>query len=185
MKLYFVTSNKGKIEEAKAILGFPIEIAELELDEIQSLDLEKIIIKKAEEAFKIIKKPLIVDDVAFHVKAWNGFPGAFIKYLREAGGNDLLLRMLQNEKNRSINLIAMVGFHDGKNIFTFRGEIPCIVSKVSRGTRGWGFDPVLIPENQKRTFAEMTDEEKNSASHRRLALEKLRKYLTENNYSFE
>lgn len=183
--LYFVSGNEGKIAEAESILGFHIKIAKLELEEIQDLDLEKIITRKAELAFSHIHKPLIVDDVAFHVKVWNGFPGPFIKYLREAGGNELLLRMMEREEDREVTLVAMVGFHDGEKIYVFKGEVKCQITNAPRGERGWGFDPIIIPENQNKTFAEMTDEEKNAVSHRRNALDQLKQFLQKNHYSFD
>lgn len=94
-ELYFVTSNRKKAQEAQEILGFPVKIFHAELDEIQEMDIKKIITKKAEAAYKTLKKPLIVDDVGMYVEAWNGFPGPFIKFLQEAGGmNELLLKWM-------------------------------------------------------------------------------------------
>src|SRR3990172_9691521 len=95
-KLCFVTSNKDKVDEAQKNLGIPIEIVDIDIDEIQSMDLKKIVKHKALEAYKRVKKPVFVDDVSFEVRAWNGFPGPFIKFLQKAGNGrfELLLRML-------------------------------------------------------------------------------------------
>src|SRR3989338_3993072 len=100
-KLCFVTSNKDKVDEAREILGIPIEIVDIDIDEIQSMDLKKIVKHKALEAYRRVKKHLFVDDVSFEVKAWNGFPGPFIKFLRLAG-SELLLRMLSGEKDKTV-----------------------------------------------------------------------------------
>lgn len=100
-QLFFVTGNEGKMMEAQRILGFPIEIVKFDLEEIQSLDLAEIVRHKVLQAYQIVKKPVFVDDVGLYVSAWNGFPGPFVKYLREAGGNELLLRMMRLENDRS------------------------------------------------------------------------------------
>lgn len=168
------------MKEAEAILGFPLEVALLEIDEIQSLDIENVIRKKAEKAYEAIKHPLIVDDVTFEIKTWNGFPGPFIKYLREAGGNELLLRMLKNETNRQVRAKAAIGYHDGEKVHVFIGEVKGTLATEERGTDGWGFDPIFIPEGYTKTFSELGTEEKNRVSHRHRGLEKLKKFLEEN-----
>lgn len=178
MKLHFVSSNSNKVKEAEAILGIPLEIAHLEIDEIQSLEIEDVVTKKAQAAYEIIKQPLIVDDVTFEVDVWNGFPGPFIKYLREAGGNELLLRMLKNETNRSVTAKAAIGYHDGEKVTVLIGEVKGTLTSEERGEDGWGFDPIFIPEGYDKTFAELGTEEKNKLSHRYRGLMKLKNYVT-------
>jgi XTP/dITP diphosphohydrolase len=177
MHLHFVTSNKGKATEAQMILGVPVQITELELPEIQSLDLEAIVREKVTYAFRKMHQPVFVDDVGLFISAWNGFPGPFIKFLLRAGGNELLLQMMTQEKNRVIVARAAIGFHDGEQIHTFVGEVSGSLTDTPRGTGGWGWDPVFIPEHSEKTFGEMTAEEKNAISHRRNALEKFREFL--------
>ena len=70
-----------------------------------------------------------------------------------------------------------MSYHDGTNIHTFIGEVNGQLSYEALGTNGWGFDPIIIPYGQKRTFAQMSDREKNKISHRGLAFAKLKKYL--------
>jgi XTP/dITP diphosphohydrolase len=175
--LYFVTSNEGKIKEAEMILGMPIHAVKADLEEIQSLGLEKIARDKAERAFAIVGKPLFVDDVSLRVEAWNGFPGPFVKHFLEAVGNDGFLRLMKNEANRELTAMASIGFHNGKKILTFTGEVKGTLAAEPRGSGGWGWDPVFIPAHTKKTYAELTAEEKNAVSHRRAALEKFKKYL--------
>lgn len=183
-QLYFVTGNSGKASEAQSILGFPVHITSVDIDEIQSLQLENIVQKKAEKAFEKIGKPLFVDDVGLWVEVWNGFPGPFIKYLLAAGKNELLLQMLKNETNRRVVAKAAIGYHDGNTTHIFIGEVSGSLSTELRGAGGWGFDPVFIPEGTNQTFAEMGPEKKNTLSHRRKALEKFRTYLQEKQMTF-
>ena len=177
--IYFATGNKGKAREAQQILGIPIEITEIELDEIQSLDLKKIVGHKLKQAFDNVKSPVIVDDVALKLDIWNGFPGPFVKYLHVAsnGNNELILRMLENETNRNGTLVATIGYHDGRNAHFFTGEIRVTIATEERGKNGWGLDPILIPEGFNKTYAEMSEEEKNSDSHRRRALKNFKEFL--------
>lgn len=175
--LSFVSSNEGKIKEAQKILGFPIDIVKLELDEIQSLNLNNIVIKKAEEAYKKLNKPLLVDDVGLYLNGWSGFPGPFIKFLISKSGNDLLLQMLSSFTDKSAVLKSAIGYHNGKEIMVFIGEVEGDIVE-SRGKGGWGFDSIFVPKGYDKTFAQMTEKEKNKISHRFQALVKLKEYLT-------
>jgi XTP/dITP diphosphohydrolase len=176
-ELYFVTSNDEKIQEARIILGMPIRAFKADLEEIQSLDLEKIAKDKAERAFALVGKPLFVDDVALRVAAWNGFPGPFVKHFLEALGNDGFLRLMKDEQNRELTAMASIAFHNGKEILTFVGEVKGSLALEPRGDGGWGWDSVFIPVLGEKTYAEMTPEEKNAVSHRRAALENFKQYL--------
>ena len=177
-KLCFVTSNKDKTDEAQKILGIPIEIVDLEVDEIQSLDLKKVVEAKVREAYKRIGRPVFVDDVSVEVAAWNGFPGPFIKFLREAGNNsfELMLEMLSSQKDKTVRIIAGIGYHDGKTAHVIEGSFTGkMVSK--RGNNGWGFDPYVLPDGYTKTFGELDESVKNKISHRAKALRKFKKFL--------
>jgi XTP/dITP diphosphohydrolase len=139
--------------------------------------MELIAKKKAQEAFARLRKPLLVDDAGLFIEAWNGFPGAMVKFIDIAGGNELLLKMMVAEPNRNAYFKSCVGFHDGTAISVFSGEVHGSIATTQRGKNGWGYDPIFIPEGSGQTFAEMTTDEKNKISHRRKALEKLQGYL--------
>jgi len=175
--LYFVTSNEGKMKEAEMILDIPIKLFKADLEEIQSLDLEEIVREKAKRAFELVGKPLFVDDVGVYIEAWNGFPGPFVKYLVEAVGTGGIARMVKDETNRKAIVRAAIGFHDGEKITTFIGEVKGTLAERPRGDRGWGWDPMFIPVGSEKTYAELTPEEKNSVSHRRIVLENFKKHL--------
>ena len=175
--LYFVTRNEGKVKEVEEILGILVHPFRADLEEIQSLDLEEIVRAKVQRAFELVGKPLFVDDVALHFEAWNGFPGPFIKYLCEAVGNEGLLKMMKDELNRHVTAKAAIGFHNGKEVITFVGEVKGTMAKEPRGESGWGWDPIFVPVHTEKTYAELTPEEKNAVSHRRVALERFRECL--------
>lgn len=141
------------------------------------MDIEAIVRRKAEDAFTILQRLLLVDAVGLYIDAWNGFPGPFNKYLMESGGNDLFLRMLKHEKKRSVTARAAIGFHNGSEVHTFIGEVKGSVATEKCGDYAFGWDPIIIPEGQTRTFGEMSPEEKNAISHRRKALDKLKLFF--------
>ena len=176
-ELLFATGNKGKIEEAQAILEVPVEIAVIEVDEVQSMDLEYVSRKKTEAAFRLTNAPVITDDVGVFIEAWNGFPGPFVKYVYTVMGIDNPLNVLKNEPNRNVIVRCAVGYHDGIAVHTFIGEVKGTLAFEQRGSNGWGFDPIIIPGGEVETFAEMDTEKKNRISHRGLAFEKLKNYL--------
>ncbi len=181
MKIIFVTGNKGKAREAEEILNIPLDIRSIDLDEIQGMDLEKIALYKINQAYKMVKKPVMVDDVSVEIDAWGGFPGPLIKWMlkKENDSAKLLLKMLAGEKNRKAKARLAIGFHDGKKAHVFYGEVNGRIAEEIRGENGFGWDPVFIPEGEKKTYAEMTTEKKNQVSHRRKALDKLSDFLKE------
>lgn len=179
MELYFITGNEDKLKDVEAVLGFPLQSVKLDLPEMQSLNIEEIVRQKAEAAFTHIKKPVFVDDSGFYLKALNGFPGPFIKFVLTSGGNDLILRMMRGEENREVMVNSLIGFHDGKKVHIFTGEVKGTLVKKPRG-QSWGWEPVFQPEHSNLTYAEMSRNEKNRVSMRRLALEKFKNYLQTN-----
>lgn len=176
-KIYFATTNESKLKEARAILNMQIEPLQLDVPEIQTLDPIKCVEKKAEIAFSIAHKSLFVEDTTLFFLAWNGLPGVFVDYFMKSIDNDGLLKLLKNEKNRKAYAQTSLSYFDGKKRITVFGKVEGTISDLKRGTNGFGWDCIFIPKGKKKTFAEMTDDEKNSFSMRKLALEKLRKRL--------
>lgn len=180
MKIVFATGNKFKAEETKRILKIDLEIQEIELDEIQEIDLEKVALHKLNQAYEIVKKPVMIDDVSFSVNVWNGFPGPLVKWILKAGnGPSLLLKMLEKEEDRGAVARLAIGYHDGKTPRLFIGESAGNVARENKGDNGFGWDRVFIPDGYTQTFAEMPPEIKDSISHRGEALRKLSDFLNQ------
>lgn len=177
MKIYFVTGNKDKLREAQSMWS-EIEGVEIDLDEIQEMDGKKIIEAKLKEAIK--QKPgipLIVEDQSLMIDGMNGLPGPFIKWFVKSMSLDGISKLAEIMGNKSSEARTIIGYADslGKiNYFeaTIKGKI---VSP--RGSIGWGWDYIFQPNGYDKTFAEMTMEEKNELSMRRMAIEKLRKFV--------
>jgi len=175
MKIYFVTSNRHKVEEAKKILDIEIEQVKLDIKEIQSLDVKEVVKDKAKEAYAKLKKPVIVEDTGLYIKGWNGFPGALISWVVKSMGIKKLCKTIG--RKRSATAKACVAYYDGKNLKIFCGQIKGRISKKPRGKKRFDWDRIFIPEGDTRTFAEMSLEEKNRISHRVKAFRKFKRFL--------
>ncbi|HLI46171.1 MAG TPA: XTP/dITP diphosphatase [Geobacterales bacterium] len=170
-KVTLITGNTNKFKEMSLILieyGIELEMLDLDLFEIQSEKIEEIALNYARNAYKEIRKPLIVEDSGLFIKALNGFPGPYSSYVNKTIGNEGILRLMYDEKERTATFKAVIVYKDDKFEETFVGEIKGEISREIRGN-GWGFDPIFIPNNSKKTFGEMQSEEKNKYSHRGIA----------------
>jgi non-canonical purine NTP pyrophosphatase (RdgB/HAM1 family) len=176
-KITIVTSNPGKVRELQAMaMGkFDFVMHDLELAEIQSLDLEEIVVDKLKKAYKVIKAPVIVDDVSAGLDNLQGLPGPFIKYFNQLLGGDSLLT-LANAENEPVTITCMAAYFDGKEVLIGRGTIKGRVVHP-RGQNGFGFDVVVVPNGETRTMAEMSEAEKMQVSHRGKAFRDLVKQL--------
>lgn len=168
-----VTGNPGKVREleAMAIGKLDFQMRDLDIPEIQSLDLREIVEEKLKHAYKIVKAPVIVDDVSAELECLNGLPGPFIKFFNKKLGAGALLKLAKNEGEK-VTIRCMAAYYDGDLMIISEGELHGeLVSP--RGKNGFGFDSEVIPDGETRTMAEMSEEEKMRVSHRGMAFRKL------------
>jgi inosine triphosphate pyrophosphatase len=176
MRILFVTGNKGKLKEAKTIIP-EIEGCDIDLPEIQEVDSKKIIEHKLIEAAKYSQENLMVEDGSVYMDCINGLPGPLIKWFSKTIGNEGIAKIAKGLGNNKAVATVWIGFRDKKGkIKFFEGSIKGEIVEP-RGENGFGWDPVFQPEGYDKTFGEMSEEEKNKVSMRRIALEKLKKYL--------
>ena len=179
MQIKFVTSNAGKVRELQAILQVDVTQFPLGLPEIQAVEVDEVIRSKAEQAHEHIGVPVLVEDTGLSFAAWNGLPGALIKWFMGAMGSAGICEMLNGEKNRQAIAKCTFDLYDGKEHHLFSGIVQGTLARKPRGQGGFGWDDIFIPEGYNRTFAEMSTGEKNSISMRKIALDKLQKFLAE------
>lgn len=176
-QIFLVTGNPNKLKEWQQILPSDItmDIADIDLVEIQSDNPEEIITDKARRAFAAIGKPVVVEDVEAGLEKLHGLPGPFIKFFLKKLGNDALYQLAGREGEHA-TISCSIAYYDGKTMLTVRGDVPGTIV-APRGNEGFGFDVTFVPEGGTQTYAEMDDEKKNSLSHRqkaiRLLIEKL------------
>lgn len=176
MAIYYITGNKEKFRETKMIIP---EIKQLEIDlpEIQEIDPEKIIKAKIEAAKEHKQGRIFIDDASLYLEAMNGLPGPLIKWFLKTIGNDGLYKIAKCFGNFEAKARLVIGYSDGNNeIHYFAGEVKGKIVEP-RGETRFGWDPIFQPDGYEKTYAEMTIEEKNEMSHRRMALNKLKEYL--------
>ncbi|MBM1154362.1 XTP/dITP diphosphatase [archaeon] len=170
--LIFVTGNPGKAWEVALLLrpfGIGIIPKKLDLIEIQSDNLEEIVRHKAQQAAKILKQPLVVEDSGLFIRALKGFPGPFSSYVLRTIGCSGILKLMEGVHDRAAEFRAVVAFIDPQlhDPVLFHG---CVSGQIAlqEGARiaGFGFDPIFIPEGFTKPFSEMSTEEKNRVSHR-------------------
>ena len=184
--LYFITSSKNKFVEARAILG-DIEQLDIDLPEIQDIDSKNIIRAKLLEALKhkrgglassqLGRSGLIVEDTSLHFNCLNGLPGPLIKWFLGALKNDGLFKIVERFGDDRVEAKTIIGYaQNEKEIYFFEGSARGRIV-APRGETNFGWDPIFLPDGYDKTFAEMSREEKNKISMRRLALNKLKKFL--------
>ena len=168
--LFFVSSNSHKYHETKKILdsfGITIGFLKSDLVEIQSNSLKDIAMKKAQNAFSKHKKPIIIEDDGLFIDSLEGFPGPYSSYVFKTIGNKGILNLLK--ENRKAKFISIITYCDKNFLESFDGKLDGTISKSQKGD-GWGYDPIFIPKNSSKTFAENND--KNKLSHRYKSLKK-------------
>lgn len=188
MKLVFASQNPHKIEEVRSLLKGIAEVQGLDAFPIQEelpetgTKLEENALQKAEFVAGNFNVNCFADDTGLEVEALGGAPGVYsARYAGEGKNpednmNKLLLEMQgkENRKARFRTVIALV--LDGEK-FLFEGTMNGSIISAKRGSFGFGYDPVFLPEGSELTFAEMKAEDKNAISHRAKAVAELVRFL--------
>ncbi len=176
-KLILVSSNPNKAIEAERILGMPLLRVSLVLPEIQAADVEDITRYKLEVARTKGYHRLVVEDVSLGFDELGNFPGPYVRWLLEAAGGKGLAAIAYALNNRAAKAQCCVAYWDGTAGKVFLGESHGDVLVDPRGERHFGWDAWFQPHGSKKTFAEMTDDEKDAVSHRGHAYRQLAEHL--------
>jgi len=175
--LYFITSNKGKFLEAKEKLrplGFSVVQKDLGYPEIQAESLEDVALQGIAHVRMGFNEPFMLEDAGLFIEALHGFPGVYSKYVFFTIGLPGILRLLNGVKDRKAVFRSIYAYSEpGYKPIISVGECNGTISTEQRGKNGFGYDPIFLPLDLRRTFGEMTTVEKNRYSHRSKALDKL------------
>ncbi|MCK4400094.1 RdgB/HAM1 family non-canonical purine NTP pyrophosphatase [Candidatus Bathyarchaeota archaeon] len=173
------TSSDHKYEEAREVLTeYGVELERLSIDrvEIQADDPELI----AEYSLKVLDVdiPILIEDAGLYIDKYYGFPGPYSSYALRTIDNEGILKLMEGETERGARYLSAVAFRDGDTSVTFTGEVVGRIAMETRGTNGFGYDPIFMPEEgDGRTFGEMSAAEKARISHRARAFRKLGEWL--------
>jgi len=188
MELIFATNNLHKLSEVQQIIGYRFKLLSLSqigfngnIPENQKT-LEGNALEKARYLYSKFHKNCFADDTGLEVYELNGEPGVFsARYAgpennAEANIEKLLLN-LDQKNNRKAQFRTIIALIIDNNEFFFEGIVKGEIIKDKRGSSGFGYDPVFVPDGYSKTFAEMMSFEKNKISHRALAINKLATFL--------
>lgn len=187
-KIVMATNNQGKLKEVREILKDYeiVSLKDLECDievEEDQDTFEGNSLKKAKEISKLLKMPCIADDSGLCIEELNNFPGVLTaRFLGEDATqeerNHYLINKLEGKENRKATVVTVMTYVDEekRQELVARGEVNGNIAKEKRGNNGFGFDEIFEIENGK-TLAELSSEEKNKISSRKIALENLKKQL--------
>jgi XTP/dITP diphosphohydrolase len=187
-EIVFASSNAHKLEEVAKILGDSYRLLglkdigfEAEIEETGKTFEANAEIKAA-EIFDFSNKMCFADDSGLEVKALKGQPG--VRSARFAGepsnsekNIDLLLEKLQGKSIRDARFVTVICLMTKDKTLFFEGEVKGQILESRRGNNGFGYDSVFVPDGYDKTFAEMSADEKNSISHRKMAMSKLMDFL--------
>ena len=169
-----VTSNEDKWREAQRILGRPLARTALDLPEIQAATTAEVALEKARAAFAALRRPVIVEDAGVELHALGGFPGPFIKFWEKLGGLASICRAVDGAGDRGVTAVCALGVCAEEGAaYVVEGRTAGRVADRPRGSGGFGWDAIFVPDGDVRTFAEMSAAEKDRTSHRRRAWEAL------------
>ena len=188
-KLVFATNNAHKLEEISAILGDKVEILSLkdihcQVDIPETADtLEGNSLLKAQYVRKHYGMDCFADDTGLEVEALNGAPGVYSARYAGGEGHDSeanmrrLLKELEEKDNRKARFRTVIALILNGEVHQFEGTVEGHILREKRGSSGFGYDPVFVPEGYTESFAELGEEIKNQISHRARAVQKLAEFL--------
>lgn len=189
-KLIFASGNKGKIKEVKALFeGTEFEVVSLyelgnpvDIEETGITFYENSLIK-AKAIYEIYNVPVIADDSGLEVEQLNGEPGVYsARYAFEGctyddNNNKLLSTLKDFPEPHNAAFVCCAVYYDGNSDIHEIGKLPGRIIKERRGDKGFGYDPIFVPDGYQATLAELELSEKNKISHRSRAFEALKKRL--------
>lgn len=193
MELVFASANKHKIEEINSLLDSTFKLSGLstigiteEIPEPGNTIKENSYLKALyvkEYLLKLGKElPVFADDSGLEVEAMNGAPGVFSARFAGQPKNDLnnnakLLLEMKRFTNRRARFVTVVTLLLNNEVHYFEGEVKGTIAFEPRGTQGFGYDPLFIPQGYRSTFAELGADVKNQISHRAKAVSRLVQFL--------
>jgi XTP/dITP diphosphohydrolase len=146
------------------------------------LTLEGNALKKAHYVSMVTGLPSLADDTGLEVSALNGAPGVYsARYAGEQASYDdnveKLLSEMENIEQRKAQFRTVVAFVDADKQWMFEGVCRGHISRYRKGVKGFGYDPIFVPDGFEQSFAEMGSKQKNSISHRGLAMKEAVAFL--------
>lgn len=192
MKVVLASKNQHKLVEMRDILSAQGVEVVLESDVGVDVDVEETgttfeenSLLKARAVMEASGLPAIADDSGLSVDALNGAPGVYsARYggegLDDVGRYRLLLENMKGQLDRKCKFVSVITLcMPGGDVITARGECPGTLAYAPQGENGFGYDPIFFVPEKKKTFAQLSPEEKNAISHRGNALKLFQRKLAD------
>lgn len=177
MNLTFVTGNPGKVAELRRWLGYELPHRDIDVEELQEVDPVKVIEHKVREAYKIIGSPVLIEDVSVVCNAMGLLPGTYIKWFLQELGVPGICKMVDGFGDRSAYVKVIYCYFDGKKMELFENTVNGSIAPEPKGTGGFGWNAMFIPDGSDKTYAELYDTEWEKFAVRPKAVAKLKKFL--------
>lgn len=182
--IYYVTGNQGKFEQVKGYIekynpNILLKQFKAEIPEIQTLDQKSIALDKAQKAWILLKKPLIIDDSAIYFEKYNKFPGTLTRYVFEGIGFDGILKLIDaGDKATFLLYLVYVGGPKSFKIFEGKCAGKLIKPKKFSGHKELPYSCLFIPSGSKKTYVQLHGtKEGNKYLYRLKALQKFLKWV--------
>ncbi|MBU0614102.1 non-canonical purine NTP pyrophosphatase [Patescibacteria group bacterium] len=173
----FITGNQSKADYLSKYLGHPVDHVKLNLDEIQSTNLNEIVEHKVRQAYELIKKPVIVEDVSLEFAALGGLPGPFIKFFVEKVSFEVICSMISSNLTRQATARCVFGYFDGEELKLFEGSLDGEIAKAPSGENGYGWDKIFIPQRYTVTRASLSEDDDQKTYLKIKPFAKLKEFL--------
>ena len=190
MTLIFASNNQYKLREITSILDNNISL--LSLGDVNITEdipedephLEGNALFKARYVHNVTGQNVFADDTGLEIESLNGAPGVhsarFAGEDKDSSANiKKVLSLMEGIENRRARFRTVIALIFEKKEYLFEGIVSGTITKEKRGSEGFGYDPVFVPDGRTRTFAEMSLSDKNDISHRARAFEKLKEFLNQ------
>lgn len=177
-ELTFITSHPKKAAELAWHLKRPVNHHKLDLLEIQSVDPHEVATFKAQEAYRQLKRPVLVEDFSIRFTALGGLPGPLFKWFLQELQPEGLCELLNHYNTRQAFVQDCFAYCDGGEVMIFDGIREGSIALEPRGEYGYGTDSIFIPKGWDKTWGEMSKEEKMASSVRNIGVKKLEEFLS-------
>ena len=180
-RLTLVTHNPGKVREFRAgLAGLPLELHHLDrtYHELQADTLEEVASFGLQELAGEVEGDFCLEDSGLFIDALHGFPGVYSAYVLRTVGLNGVLKLLKGAEDRRARFGSVVALSFHGETHLFRGEAHGTIARAPKGSGGFGYDPIFVPEGSAVTFGAMPLEKKLALSHRGRALAKLSEFLS-------
>lgn len=149
----FITGNQNKAEAFAKYMGKNIAHKKIDLDEIQSMSLRDITEHKLNQAYSLIKGPVLVEDTGCSIEAFGKFPGPFIKWMMQEISLADICRLVDGTNRRAVAGICF-GYYDGHHMKFFEGIVHGTIPEHPKGESEFGWNAIFIPDGDSNTYAE-------------------------------